>query len=92
MAYTPHSRDSAVEVIYGVQADISDVELESSMRATVPVISIRRLGKSEVVKLVFNANSLPAYVTVGYTRYSVQPYIEKPRQCPNCSLYVAGPA
>ncbi|KAG0412596.1 hypothetical protein HPB47_010264, partial [Ixodes persulcatus] len=51
--------------IYGVQQDISDVQLDSSVLATAPVLCIRRLGKSEVVKLVFITNTLPAYVTIG---------------------------
>ncbi|KAM7303608.1 hypothetical protein ISCGN_013556 [Ixodes scapularis] len=67
-AYAPHSREAAKGVIYGVQEDISDVQLESSVRATAPVLCLRRLGKSEVVKLVFSTNTLPAYVTIGYTR------------------------
>ncbi|XP_040068137.1 uncharacterized protein LOC120841324 [Ixodes scapularis] len=86
-AYAPHSREAAKGVIYGVQEDISDVQLESSVRATAPVLCLRRLGKSEVVKLVFSTNTLPAYITIGYTRYNVEPFIEKPRQCPNCSSY-----
>ncbi|KAG0415265.1 hypothetical protein HPB47_007541 [Ixodes persulcatus] len=86
-AYAPHSREAAKGVIYGVQEDISDVQLESSVRATAPVLCLRRFGKSEFVKLVFSTNTLPAYVTIGYTRYNVEPFIEKPRQCPNCSSY-----
>lgn len=83
--YAPHSRKAAKGVIYGVQEDISEVLLESVVRATAAVLSIRFLWKPEAVKLVFSTNTLPAYVTIGYTRYNVEPYIEKPRQCLNSS-------
>lgn len=74
-------------VIYQVPVDITETELQSAVRATAHVISISRLGKSESVKVVFSTDTLPEYVTVGYTRFKLQPYIEKPRQCWKCGRF-----
>ncbi|KAG0445221.1 hypothetical protein HPB47_018221 [Ixodes persulcatus] len=87
LAYEPLPRESAAGVIYEVPADLTEVELQLAVRTTAPVISIRRLGKSETVKLVFSTDTLPEYVTIGHTRYKTQPYIEKPR---NCDAVAAG--
>ncbi|KAM7295065.1 uncharacterized protein ISCGN_024570 [Ixodes scapularis] len=87
IAYEPLPRELAAGVIYQVPADITEAELQSAVRATAPVISISRLGKSESVKVVFSTDTLPEYVTVGYTRFKLQPYIEKPRQCWKCGRF-----
>ncbi|KAG0439807.1 hypothetical protein HPB47_016525 [Ixodes persulcatus] len=49
-AYEPFPRESAIGVVYGVPSDINDTELQVAIRATAPVISVRRLGTSQVVK------------------------------------------
>ncbi|KAG0418856.1 hypothetical protein HPB47_004541 [Ixodes persulcatus] len=49
-AYKPFPRESAIGVVYGVPSDINDTELQVAIRATAPVISVRRLGTSQVVK------------------------------------------
>lgn len=87
LAYEPLPRELAAGVIYEVPVDITEAELQSAVRATAPVLSICRLGKSESVKVVFSTDTLPEYVTVGYTRYKLQPYIEKPRQCWKCGRF-----
>ncbi|KAG0439064.1 hypothetical protein HPB47_016769 [Ixodes persulcatus] len=75
----PLPRELTVGGIYQVPVDITAAELQSAVRATAPVISISRLGKSESVKVVFSTNTLPEYVTVGYTKFKLQPYMEKPQ-------------
>ncbi|KAG0415251.1 hypothetical protein HPB47_007584 [Ixodes persulcatus] len=84
IAYEPILRELAAAVIYQVPVNITEAELQSTVRATALVISISRLGRSESVKVVFSTDTLPGYVTVGYTRFKLQPYIEKPRQCWKC--------
>ncbi|KAM7284017.1 hypothetical protein ISCGN_001120 [Ixodes scapularis] len=59
LAYEPLPRESAAGVIYEVPADLTEVELQLAVRTTEPVISIRRLGKSETVKLVFSTDTVP---------------------------------
>ncbi|KAG0428218.1 hypothetical protein HPB47_024786, partial [Ixodes persulcatus] len=56
---------SAAGVIYEVPADLTEVELQLAVRTTAPVISIRRLGKSETVKLVFSTDTLPEELRCG---------------------------
>ncbi|KAG0431326.1 hypothetical protein HPB47_021884 [Ixodes persulcatus] len=87
LAYEPLPRESAAGVIYEVPADLTEVEPQLEVRTTAPVISIRRLGKSETVKLVFSTDTLPEYITIGYSIYKTQPYIEKPRQCSKCNRF-----
>lgn len=84
-AYEPLPRDSAACVIYGVTPDITDEELRMTVRATAPVISVRRLGSSETVKVLLRTDTLPECVTIGYTRYKTVPFVEKPRQCSKCN-------
>ncbi|KAG0416586.1 hypothetical protein HPB47_006292 [Ixodes persulcatus] len=65
LAYEPLPRESAAGVIYEVAADLTEVELQLAVRTTAPVISIRRLGKSETVKLVFSTDTLPEELRCG---------------------------
>ncbi|XP_040070863.1 uncharacterized protein LOC120843533 [Ixodes scapularis] len=87
VAYEPLPLELAAGVIYQVPVDVNEAELQSAVRATAHVISMSRLGKSESVKVVFSTDTLPEYVTVGYTRFKLQPYIEKPRQCWKCGSF-----
>ncbi|KAG0444381.1 hypothetical protein HPB47_013857 [Ixodes persulcatus] len=59
LAYDPLPRESAAGVIYEVPGDLTEVEPQLAARTTAPVISIRRLYKSETVKLVFSVDTLP---------------------------------
>ncbi|KAG0410582.1 hypothetical protein HPB47_012297 [Ixodes persulcatus] len=58
LAYEPLPRESAAGVIYEVPADLTEVELQLAVHTTAPVISIRRLSKSETVELVFSTDTL----------------------------------
>lgn len=83
-AYEPRPSDSSVGIIYGVSTEISDADLQTAFCATTPVQTVRRLGSSEIVKLVFSTETTPAHVLIGYTRFAVHPYVEKPLRCPKC--------
>lgn len=83
-AYEPRPNDSSVGIIHGVSTEISDADLQTAVRTTVPVQNVRRLGSSEVVKLIFSTARAPVHVLIGYTRFAVQPYVEKPLRCPKC--------
>ncbi|KAG0413837.1 hypothetical protein HPB47_009006 [Ixodes persulcatus] len=65
LAYEPLPRESAAGVIYEVPADLTEVELQLAVHTTAPVISLRRLGKSETVKLVFSTDTLPEELRCG---------------------------
>lgn len=86
-AYQPRSLDNAVGVIRGLPEDMSDNEILQSTRGAVQVMKARRLGTSEVVQLVFQTSTLPEHVCVGYTRFKVLPYTDKPRQCTKCHRF-----
>ncbi|KAG0420096.1 hypothetical protein HPB47_003681 [Ixodes persulcatus] len=85
--YEPAPPSSNVGVIRGVSTEITHADLWASIREKAPVIQVRRLGKTEAVKLVFSSRTSPEYVFVGHTRYSVLSYLEKPRQCPKCNRF-----
>ncbi|XP_042149633.1 uncharacterized protein LOC121837861 [Ixodes scapularis] len=85
--YEPAPPSSNVGVIRGVSTEITDADLWASIREKAPVIQVRRLGKTEAVKLVFSTRTSPEYVFVGHTRYSVLSYLEKPRQCTKCNRF-----
>lgn len=85
--YEPRSLTSAVGVIRGVSTDISEAELQTALRGTTAVRHVRRLGSSEVVKIVFTTTTLPAHVTIGYTRFPILSYIEKPPKCSKCCRF-----
>ncbi|KAG0431695.1 hypothetical protein HPB47_021551 [Ixodes persulcatus] len=77
LAYEPLPRESAAGVIYEVPADLTEVELQLAVRTTAPVISIRRLGKSETVKLVFSTDTLPDYASGTFHFPELKPELEK---------------
>ncbi|KAG0425881.1 hypothetical protein HPB47_026948, partial [Ixodes persulcatus] len=69
--YEPAPPSSNVGVIRGVSTEIADADLWASIREKAPVVQVRRLGKTEAVKLVFSTRTSPEYVFVGHTRYGV---------------------
>lgn len=83
-AYEPRSQESSVGVIRGVTTELSEDDLRSAIRSNVHAKQVRRLGSSEIVKLVFTSSTPPAHVTIGYTRFPVLPYIERPPKCSKC--------
>ncbi|KAH7939471.1 hypothetical protein HPB52_012777 [Rhipicephalus sanguineus] len=81
-----------VGVIKGVPVDLDQADILAALLQRAPVRSVRRLGTSENVRIVFVTESAPEYVILGYTRYRVYKYIEAPRQCTKCQRFghVAG--
>ncbi|KAM7284682.1 hypothetical protein ISCGN_001776 [Ixodes scapularis] len=89
--YEPHPTTSTVGVIRGVSQEITDVQLHTETRvlaqSPVSITQVRRMGQSEVIKLVFASETIPEYATVGHMRFKIFPYVEKPRQCLKCRRF-----
>lgn len=83
-AYEPRLPNMAVGVIHGITSDISELHLRHALRSSTPVVRLRRLGQSQSVALTFDSKTLPEDVTVGYVRYKVYLYVERPTQCTLC--------
>ncbi|KAH7955654.1 hypothetical protein HPB52_002797 [Rhipicephalus sanguineus] len=91
-AYEPRPNNCGVGVIKGVPTDLDQQDIFSALLQRAPVKSVRRLGASENVRIVFATESAPEHVILGYTRYRVYKYIESPRECSKCQRFghVAG--
>lgn len=87
IAYESLPRELAAGVTYEVPGDLINGKLQLAVRATATFTSTYGLGTSENVKLTISTGTLPDYVTLGYTRHKLQPYIEKPCQCWKCCRF-----
>ncbi|KAH6920801.1 hypothetical protein HPB50_028211 [Hyalomma asiaticum] len=67
--------------------DLDQQDIISALLQRAPVKSVRRLGTSENVRIVFATETAPEYIVLGYTRYRVFKYIECPRQCSKCQRF-----
>lgn len=83
-AHEPRSNDDSVGIIQGMSTEISYSGLRTAVRATTPIQNARRLGFSEVVKLIFPTGITTTNALIGYTRFVVRPYIEKPFRSVRC--------
>ncbi|KAG0428293.1 hypothetical protein HPB47_024709 [Ixodes persulcatus] len=74
-AYSPLSGTISYGVIQGVDAEITEDEIARNPRAEdtcCKIASVRRLGRSRVVKVAFTSTKLPSYVLLGHKdRYNV---------------------
>ncbi|XP_077536158.1 uncharacterized protein LOC144148510 [Haemaphysalis longicornis] len=87
-AYEPRPDNCAAGVIRGVPVEISDAEIRENLLQRTPVKTARRLGKtSQAILIVFNTDTKPQHVILGYTRYTVYDYTEKPKQCSRCQRF-----
>ncbi|KAM7302474.1 uncharacterized protein ISCGN_017990 [Ixodes scapularis] len=86
-SYEPGPRDGAVGVIKGVGDDVDDALLKAGLTSEIPVIHARRLGKSQVVRILFNGPKMPKYVLLSRVRYQVWDFEERPLQCANCGRF-----
>lgn len=87
-AYEPRPNNCAAGVIRGVPVEISDAEIKVNLLHRTPVKTVRRLGKtSQSILIVFNTDTKPEHVILGYTRYTVYDYTEKPKQCSRCQRF-----
>ncbi|KAG0419530.1 hypothetical protein HPB47_004038, partial [Ixodes persulcatus] len=61
-SYEPGSRNGAAGVIKSVGDDVDDALLKAGLTSEIPVVHARRLGKSQVVRILFNGPKMPKYV------------------------------
>lgn len=83
-AFLAHGKGTTTGVINDVDADITDADLQNLVTSTVRIVTIRRFGQSRCIKLVFDSETLPPSVKVGYVRHPVRPYVPRPLQCHKC--------
>ncbi|KAG0411351.1 hypothetical protein HPB47_011533 [Ixodes persulcatus] len=62
LTYEPGPRDRAVGVIKGVGDDVDDALLKAGLTSEIAVVHARRLGKFQVVRILFNGPKMPKYV------------------------------
>ncbi|CAN7981525.1 unnamed protein product [Ixodes pacificus] len=83
-AFLPRSKNSRLGVISDVDTDITEDRLSKIIGSGVSVGQVRRLGKTQAVKVVFEGDTLPAHVKIGLVRHSVRPFVQRPLQCRQC--------
>ncbi|XP_049528913.1 uncharacterized protein LOC125947712 [Dermacentor silvarum] len=85
-AYIPQGADVTAGVISDVDLELQDDVLKSMIVCTPPckIISVRRLGSSKCVKLLFDCAKLPSHIKAGLVRYPVRPFVPRPLQCRKC--------
>lgn len=83
-AFPTYGKEATTGVIYDVDIEITDADLAKLLSSTAPVLSFHRFGRSRCVKLVFQSETLPTHVKVGYVRHSVRPYVPRLLQCHKC--------
>ncbi|KAH6947565.1 hypothetical protein HPB50_020080 [Hyalomma asiaticum] len=86
-AYEPRPNNCGVGVIEGVPVNLDQQDIFSALLQRAPVKSVRRLGTSENVRIVFATETAAEYIVLGCTRYRVFKYIECPRQCSKCQRF-----
>ncbi|KAH7960452.1 hypothetical protein HPB49_019951 [Dermacentor silvarum] len=67
-----------------VVIDISDEEFQRLLSSTVMVLDFHRFGHSTSVKLLFEGDTLPDHVNVGYVIHPVRPYVPQAMPCHKC--------
>ncbi|XP_072142713.1 uncharacterized protein [Dermacentor andersoni] len=83
-SFIVHGGSTTAGVIYDVDTDIDNGDLPTLISSTVHITDIHRLGRSRCTKLMFEGETLPTHVKVGYVRHPVRPYIPRPLQCRKC--------
>ncbi|KAG0419531.1 hypothetical protein HPB47_004039 [Ixodes persulcatus] len=86
-SYEPRPRDGAVGVIKCVGDDVDDALLKAGLTSEIPVVHARGLGKSQVVRSLFNGPKMSKYVLFSRVRYQVWEFEERPLQCANCGRF-----
>ncbi|CAN7943691.1 unnamed protein product, partial [Ixodes hexagonus] len=51
------------------------------MNCGLKIAHVKRIGSTTSVKVVFEGDTLPAYVKIGLVRHSVRPFVPRPLQC-----------
>ncbi|XP_070387400.1 uncharacterized protein [Dermacentor albipictus] len=83
--YLSHGKRTSAGVITDVDPEITDSDLRTLIKSTAKIVDIHRFGRSQCVKVVFEADSIPSHVKVGYVRHPVRLYVPKPVQCRKCN-------
>lgn len=83
-AFSAYDKETTTGVIYDVDEDITDSSLEKLLSSSSPIVGFHRFGRSRCVKIVFQSDTLPTHVKVGYVRHSARPYVPRPLQCHKC--------
>ncbi|KAH9366221.1 hypothetical protein HPB48_008621 [Haemaphysalis longicornis] len=68
-SFLVHGKETTTGVISDVDLEINDSDLVQLLSSTVRILDIHRIGRSRCVKVVFQCDSLPASVKVGYVRH-----------------------
>ncbi|KAH9379330.1 hypothetical protein HPB48_008003 [Haemaphysalis longicornis] len=79
-----HGKGTTTGVISDLDQEINGSDLVQLLSSTVRILDIHRIGRSRCVKVVFQCDSLPASVKVGYVRHRVRPYLSWLLQCHKC--------
>lgn len=75
-----------VGITHGVSEDIPQEDLKTAIWTIASVKSVRRLGESGTVKLVFNTSTTTAFVRIGYTRFCSAEVYASPLSVPNVAV------
>ncbi|KAH9375319.1 hypothetical protein HPB48_022672 [Haemaphysalis longicornis] len=80
-SFLAHGKETTTGVISDVDPEMNDSDLVQLLSSTVIILDIDRIGRSRYVKVVFQCDSLPASVKVGYVRHRVRLYVPRPLPC-----------
>ena len=89
----PQSLNKTFGVIGPIGTDTTEEEIMDELSSDIPVLGIKRLTKgreknlTQCVRLTFKGTDLPETVKIGYMRFSVRLFIDKPWQCYNCQNF-----
>lgn len=92
--FIPANRVQTVGVIY-IEKDISEKEMQEESQCTKTIITAHRIKRrvdnelrdTSFMKLTFNSDTLPPYVTLYHVRMPIEPYIIPVKQCFSCFAY-----
>ncbi|KAF2356681.1 Endonuclease/exonuclease/phosphatase [Trinorchestia longiramus] len=90
----PASQSPSVGVIGPFGADTSNEDLTEALKEAgfkgalaERIFKGKDKIKTSMFKVIFDSNSLPPYVRIGYQQYRVNTYIGKPWQCYKCQRF-----
>lgn len=99
VAFIPKHRVTSIGVIRGVDTSISIEEIQKDINSSEKVYKIERFYRkmyvgeevkyipTQTVKITFEAQKLPWYITLYFVRYEVEKYRFPVLQCKNCQRY-----
>lgn len=92
--FVPSNRVHCVGVVY-VEPEITEKEISEVTLSPVPIINVQRIKRrvnheltnTHFVKITFETDKLPEYVSLNYVRMAVEHYIFPIKQCFICYSY-----